>query len=118
MPQVTSRTEDARSQLASLRRAIGLLGLVGSSPTLGDFRRIQGVKVPPPAPASNLSEILAYGFWMRREGYRPSTIQAAISALKAIAKHANLLHPDAVKTHLASRKVSLGRKAKICEDLA
>jgi hypothetical protein len=55
---------------------------------------------------------------MRREGYRPSTIQAAISALKAIAKHANLLHPDAVKTHLASRKVSLGRKAKICEDLA
>jgi integrase len=55
---------------------------------------------------------------MRREGYRPSTIQAAISALKAIAKHANLLNPEAVKTHLASRKVSLGRKAKICEDLA
>ena len=55
---------------------------------------------------------------MRREGYRPSTIRAAVSALKAIARKANLLNPEAVKTHLASRKVSLGRKVKICEDLA
>jgi hypothetical protein len=76
------------------------------------------VKLPPPAPASDLSEILAYGFWMRREGYRPSIIQAAISALKSIAQKANLLNPEAIKTHLASRKVSLGRKVKIREDLA
>jgi integrase len=75
------------------------------------------VKIAPPALSSNLSEILAYGFWMRREGYRPSTIQAAISALKAIARKANLLNPEAVKTHLALRKVSLSRKTKICEDL-
>ena len=87
-------------------------------PPWGIFDEPRGVKVPPPAPNLNLSEIINYGFWMRREGYRPSTIQAATSALKAIAKHANLLNPDAVKTHLASRKVSVGRKAKICEDLA
>jgi tRNA(Arg) A34 adenosine deaminase TadA len=47
------------------------------------------VKIPPPAPASNLSEIIAYGFWMRREDYSPSTIHAAMSALKAIAKKAS-----------------------------
>ena len=73
------------------------------------------VKVPPPALPSNLSEILNYGFWMRRQGYRPSTIQAAISTLKAVAKKTN---QDAVKTHLASRNVSVGRKEKICVDLA
>jgi len=66
----------------------------------------RGVKVPPPALPSNLSEILAYGFWMRKQGYRPSTIQAAISTLKAIAKKALLLNPEAVKTHLASRNVT------------
>ena len=76
------------------------------------------MKVPPPAPASSLSEILSYGFWMRKQGYRPSTIQAAISTLKSIAKKAFLLNPDAVKTHLASRKVSESRKEKICVDLA
>ncbi len=76
------------------------------------------MKVPPPAPVSNLSEILNFGFWMRRQGYRPSTIQASISTLKAIAKKTPLLNPEAVKTHLASRNVSVGRKEKICVDLA
>jgi integrase len=76
------------------------------------------VKLPPPALPSNLSEILSYGFWMRKQGYRPSTIQAAISTLKALAKNAHLLDPEAVKTHLASRKVSDSRKEKICVDLA
>jgi integrase len=77
-----------------------------------------GVKIPPPAPASNLSEILAYAFWMRKQGYRPSTIQAAIITLKAVAKKANLFDPDTVKIHLASRRVSDSRKEKIYVDLA
>jgi len=76
------------------------------------------VKVPPPAPASNLSEILAFGFWMRKQGYRPSTIQATINTLKAVARKANLLDPEAVKMNLASASVSVGRKEKICQDLA
>jgi integrase len=77
-----------------------------------------GVKIPPPAPEPNLSEILAFAFWMRKQGYRPSTIHAAVSTLKAVAKKANLLNQDAVKTHLASISVSVGRKEKICQDLA
>jgi hypothetical protein len=55
-----------------------------------------GVKIPPPAPPPNLSEILAYGFGMRKQGYRPSTIQAAISTLKAVAKKAHFLNQDAI----------------------
>ena len=69
-------------------------------PPWGVFDEPRGVKVPPPALSSNLSEILAYGFCIPREGYTPSIIQAAISALKAIAKNANILDPEAVKTHL------------------
>jgi hypothetical protein len=63
-------------------------------------------------------EILAYAFWMRKQGYRPGTIQAAISTLKAVAKKASLLDQDAAKTQLASLNVSVGRKEKICQDLA
>jgi integrase len=76
------------------------------------------VKIPPPAPTSSLSEILAFGFWMRKQGYRPSTIRSTIDTLKAVAKKANLLDPEAVKMHLASANVSVGRKEKICQDLA
>jgi hypothetical protein len=76
------------------------------------------VKIPPPAPTSNLSEILAFGFWMRKQGYRPSTIRSTIDTLKAVARKTNLLDPEAVKTHLASASVSVGRKEKVCQDLA
>jgi predicted phosphohydrolase len=56
---------------------------------------MRAVQIPPPAPNHNLSEILAYAFWMRKQGYRPSTIHAAISTLKAVAKKAHLLNQDA-----------------------
>ena len=90
---------------------------MGSNPTLGGFRRTQGGESPTPGalfqPIGDSSLRL-----LDAQGYRSSTIHAAISAIKAIAKKASLLDPEAVKTHLASRKVSVGRKVKICEDLA
>jgi len=87
-------------------------------PPWGVSSKPTGVKIPPPAPNSNLSEILAFGFWMCKQGYRPSTIRGTIDTLKAVAKKANLLNPEAVKMHLASATVSVGRKEKICQDLA
>ena len=33
-----------------------------------------------------IGEIMSFGLWMRREGYRESTIQPCIRALKAIAR--------------------------------
>jgi hypothetical protein len=55
---------------------------------------------------------------MRKQGYRPSTIRSCVNTLKAAAKKANLLEPEAVKCYLASANLSAGRKEKICQDLA
>jgi hypothetical protein len=55
---------------------------------------------------------------MRKQGYRPSTIRATIDTLKAVAKKTNLLDPETVKMHLAAASASVGRKEKICQDLA
>jgi integrase len=80
------------------------------------------VQIPPPAlyaePTGVTGELFNYAFWMQKQGYRPSTTRSSISTLKAVAKKAKLLNQDAVKTHLASMKVSASRKEKICQDLA
>ena len=55
---------------------------------------------------------------MRREGYRESTIQPCIRALKAIARRTDLLNPEAVKSYLASAPVTENRKDKLADDLA
>jgi len=90
------------------KTAVGPLGLVGSNPTPGAPTITHGV----------LSEILTLAFWMRKEGYRPSTIRACINTLKSVAKRTNLLSPEAVKTYLAYANLTSGRKEKICQDLA
>jgi hypothetical protein len=44
-------------------------------------------------PVSKL-DIISFGLWMRRQGCRHSTVNYCIQALKSIARHANLLHPE------------------------
>jgi integrase len=90
------------------KTAVGPLGLVGSNPTPGANHRTHGV----------LGEILSLAFWMRKQGYRPSTIRSCVNTLKAVAKRANLLDPEDVKTYLAAASVSVNRKEKICQDVA
>ena len=55
--------------------------------------------------------------WMRKQGYRESTIQPCIRSLRAIAKRTNLLDPESVKTYLASAQLSENRKEKLTHDL-
>jgi integrase len=55
---------------------------------------------------------------MRKQGYRHSTVRYCIQALKSVARKANLLQPESVKSYLASAEVSESRKAKLAEDLA
>jgi integrase len=55
---------------------------------------------------------------MQKQGYRESTIQPRIRALKAIARGTDLLNPESVKAHLASAQLSENRKEKLCDDLA
>jgi len=55
---------------------------------------------------------------MNKQGYRHSTVHYCIQALKSIARQANLLDTESVKTCLATMGVSEARKAKLAEDLA
>lgn len=55
---------------------------------------------------------------MQRSGYRPSTVDSAIKALKALAKRTNLLNPETVKAHLASSRLTENRKQTIIDHLA
>jgi hypothetical protein len=62
-------------------------------------------------------DIISFGLWMRKQGYRESTIQPRIRALKATAKRSNLLDPESVEAYLASSQLSENRKEKVCDDL-
>jgi integrase len=55
---------------------------------------------------------------MQKQGYRKSTVRYCIQALKSIARNANLLEPESVKTYLATADLSESRKAKLVEDAA
>jgi len=72
----------------------------------------------PPTTPVVLGEILSFGLWMRKQGYKESTIQPRIRALKSLARRANLLDPESVKSYLASAELSESRKEKFTNDLA
>jgi integrase len=55
---------------------------------------------------------------MRKQGYRHSTVEYCIQALKSVARKAALLQPESAKSYLASAEISEIRKAKLTEDLA
>jgi hypothetical protein len=65
-----------------------------------------------------VGDIVSFGLWMQKRGYRSSTIHYCIQAIKSIARQANLLDPESAKTYLASAQISEARKAKLAEDLA
>ena len=65
-----------------------------------------------------LSEILQLAFWMRKTGYRNSTTQTCVRALKGLARRTNLLEPESVKSYLANAKLSENRKTKLLEDVS
>jgi integrase len=65
-----------------------------------------------------LGDILSFGLWMNKQGYRHSTVHYCVQALKSVARRTNLLDPESVKSFLASVNVSESRKAKLVEDLA
>jgi integrase len=87
------------------------LGLVGSNPT-------PGAKWLTPDGLSTLGEIVTFGLWMEKEGYRKSTTQFCVQALKSVARKANLLDTESVKSYLAHAPFSESRKSKLTEDLA
>ena len=64
-----------------------------------------------------IGEILSFGLWMEKEGYRPSTTRFAVEALRSVSRRVDLLDSNAVKGYLAKAKVSDGRKERLSNDL-
>jgi integrase len=90
---------------------------VGSNPTPGAFSSTPGVLIQKIEPQT-LSEIINFGLWMQKQGYRHSTVKYCIQSLKSIARKSSLLRPESTKTYLGSAPISESRKAKLTEDLA
>jgi hypothetical protein len=53
-----------------------------------------------PLHSQALGEILSFGLWMNKQGYRHSTVHYCVQALKSIARQTSLLDPESVKTFL------------------
>jgi len=82
----------------------------------GQARELRGVQIPPPALLDEPSrlvpvrEIVSFGLWMQKRGYRDSTVHHCIQALKSIARRANLLDPESAKEYLAAARINEAHK--------
>jgi hypothetical protein len=47
------------------------------------------------------AKIAEHAYWMEREGYRDSTVRAAVKALRAVGRRCNLLDANAFKDYMA-----------------
>jgi hypothetical protein len=69
-------------------------------------------------PCPTLSDIIQHAWWMKKQGYRESTIESAISSLKSISNKTNLLDPESVKAYLANANLKESRKETLVIRLA
>ena len=58
-------------------------------------------------------KVLEHAFWLKKEGYRESTIVSRIKLLAGLAKKSDLLDPESVKIAIARLNVTEGRKENI-----
>ncbi len=56
------------------------------------------------------AKVLEHGFWLKKEGYRESTIVSRVKLLAGLGRRANLLEPESVKEAIARLDVTEGRK--------
>ena len=69
------------------------------------------VQIPHPAPnVEHTDHILNFLWFLKKEGYKESTILNYSKSLRDIAKHVNLDDPEAVKDYIAKKPVSDARK--------
>ena len=73
---------------------------------------------PPVLPSEIAARIFEHALWMRKEGYRPSTIRGAVKNLKALSRHCNILNPESLKAYLATSTYGENNKDKIIGDMA
>ena len=82
------------------------MGLAGAKPA-GEAE-VQGFESPPPHHLQNppldsiiAAKIFEHALWMKREGYRPSTIRAAVKTLKAVGRRCDILDPNRFRNYLS-----------------
>ena len=73
---------------------------------------------PPVVPSEIAVKIFEHAFWLKKEGYRPSTIRGAIKNLNALGRHCNILNPEHMKSYLAKANYGENNKDKILGDMA
>ena len=53
---------------------------------------------------------MEYGFHLRKNGYRVSSIDRSVRVLRRLSKHCNLMDAEGVKSYLSTLEWSLGTK--------
>ena len=61
---------------------------------------------------------IEHGFWLKKEGYKPSTIERRVRILRTLAKYADLADPESVKRTIARMDWSEGTKELACDAYA
>jgi uncharacterized SAM-binding protein YcdF (DUF218 family) len=66
-----------------------------------------------PSSPAHFDHILELGFWTKKEGYRPATIQGAVKYFKRVARHVDITNPEQVKANIASTTWGEARKERV-----
>ncbi len=69
-------------------------------------------------PPASVSWAIEHGFWLKKEGYKESTIERRVRILSTLAKCADLADPEAVKHAIAKIDWSDGTKELACDAYA
>ena len=67
---------------------------------------------------SIVGEIVSFALWMKKQGYRDSTVRGCVRVLRSVGRRADLLEPESAKCYLAGARLSEARKALIVQHLA
>ena len=66
-------------------------------------------------PSSQTGLVLEHAFWMKKEGYKESTIERRSRILRVIVQRADLSDPESVKIAIAGMNWSEGTKELACD---
>ena len=66
-------------------------------------------------PPASSSWPIEHGSWLKKEGYKESTIERRVRILRTLAKHADLADSESVKQALARMEWSDGTKELACD---
>jgi len=74
------------------------------------------LEAPRTLPTVIAAKIAEHAYWMKREGYRNSTIRAAVKTLRSVGRRCNLLDANAFKDYMARAEYGENRRDHILDD--